>query len=327
MRHGYFKPNGSYPTLDNNFDSDAWNRISILSLQSLEPCPKQNSDCLKQLSAIARKTIMRKAAIANTILALVLLSQAAHAIEATEKSCADALEALGLSSDGYLLDEGFFSDTHTFGDNIECTDSDGHLNIRSGSLVVAEDGFYGEAALAARNAAQAAQQEQIKVLKAERDEKESIAEREYKEARIKVEEQAKNQLEQIRNNDIPASIAAVVSLERETMIAESRRKALRDIEKEKLKEMEEAEDNQKGFHCLGGWNGDQRYVTNAIKKSLNDPSSFDHEETRVARMKDCRHSFVMTYRAKNGFGAIVLGMAKGSYSNSDCSDIHFTSTN
>lgn len=281
---------------------------------------------------------MLRTTVSSALLALILSSQTAYAIEATEKTCADALEGLGLSSDSYVLDEGFFGDTHKFGGNIECTESRGHLKIRSGGEIVAEDGFYGAPALAARKAAQAALSEQISALKAEKDKKDDAAEREYKLARSAAEKESQSQLEQIRNNNIPVSIVAAVNSEQKERVAKEERRAeekalkaaQRDKEKAEKRDQEikeEAENKRKGFHCLGGWNGDQRYVTKAIKENLNDPGSFDYEEIRVTPVENGRHNFIMTYRAKNGFGALVMGTAEGSYSNADCSDVLFTSTN
>lgn len=51
--------------------------------------------------------------------------------------------------------------------------------------------------------------------------------------------------------------------------------------------------------------GSHRLLEGAIKKILNDPDSYQHDETRYLDNKD--HILVTTrYRAKNGFGALVL---------------------
>lgn len=81
---------------------------------------------------------------------------------------------------------------------------------------------------------------------------------------------------------------------------------------------EKAENKRKGFHCLSAWDGSHRNVVEVTKKALNDPDSFDHVETLVAPVSEGKHRFKMTYRAKNGFGAIVLGSVSGYFSNDGC---------
>lgn len=61
-----------------------------------------------------------------------------------------------------------------------------------------------------------------------------------------------------------------------------------------------------------------------IESVLNDPDSFDHDETLVAPVVDGRHQFTMRYRARNAFGALVVGVAKGSYGHHDCDDVDIT---
>ena len=56
---------------------------------------------------------------------------------------------------------------------------------------------------------------------------------------------------------------------------------------------------------FSAWDGSHRGLVGLVEKNLNDPKSFDHEETTYKDMKD--HLIIkMTYRAKNGFGGLIL---------------------
>lgn len=60
---------------------------------------------------------------------------------------------------------------------------------------------------------------------------------------------------------------------------------------------------------FSSWDGSHRILSKAIKKVMNDPSSFEHVETVYIDMGD--HLIVTTkYRGKNAFGGKVLGMVK-----------------
>jgi hypothetical protein len=61
---------------------------------------------------------------------------------------------------------------------------------------------------------------------------------------------------------------------------------------------------------FSSWDGSHRKLVDLVKKSLNDPGSFDHVETKFWDMGDDNIVVLMTYRAKNGFGALVLGSVK-----------------
>lgn len=94
-------------------------------------------------------------------------------------------------------------------------------------------------------------------------------------------------------------------------------------EAEKVKAAQKAEEDahakRYGFNCLSGWDGSHRGLVDAVKKNLNDPRSFEHDETRTWPVnEDGRNRILMTYRAKNGFGALMLGKATGSFDNTTC---------
>jgi hypothetical protein len=82
----------------------------------------------------------------------------------------------------------------------------------------------------------------------------------------------------------------------------------------------EAEKKRKGFHCLSAWDGSHRDVVRSLKRSLRDPDSFEHEETRITPVDDKgNHTLLMTYRARNGFGGMNIGKLAATVRNSDCS--------
>lgn len=61
------------------------------------------------------------------------------------------------------------------------------------------------------------------------------------------------------------------------------------------------------------FDGSHYMLERYLKKHLKDPSSYDHIETRYSDQKD--HLIVLTkYRAKNGFGAMTIGMIKAKIS-------------
>lgn len=69
-------------------------------------------------------------------------------------------------------------------------------------------------------------------------------------------------------------------------------KTQEEIRKEKI---------EKNFSA---WDGSHRGLTELIKKSMNDPKSYEHVETRYADKGD--HLIVITtFRGKNVFGGVV----------------------
>lgn len=64
-------------------------------------------------------------------------------------------------------------------------------------------------------------------------------------------------------------------------------------------------DRQKKTQALfSAWDGSNRELVSYVKKSMRDPSSFEHVET-LTRDNGDTVSIQMTYRGKNAFGAIV----------------------
>lgn len=87
---------------------------------------------------------------------------------------------------------------------------------------------------------------------------------------------------------------------------------------------EQAENRRKGFHCLSSWDGSHRDFVRQVRARLNDPDSFEHDETRVTPVSDeGTHLIFMEFRARNAFGGIVRNTARGSYRQSGCQSIFF----
>ena len=82
---------------------------------------------------------------------------------------------------------------------------------------------------------------------------------------------------------------------------------------------EAAEEKRKGFHCLSGWDGTHTAFKQEIKKSMRDPGSFEHIETRISPVTDKgSHLLVMKFRARNGYGGMNVASAHATVENDDC---------
>lgn len=72
--------------------------------------------------------------------------------------------------------------------------------------------------------------------------------------------------------------------------------------------------------CLHPYDGSHRKLEALVKRNMNDPDSYEHDETIVTLKLD--HAIVfMTYRGRNGFGGIVRESIKATVSLEDCSVI------
>jgi hypothetical protein len=89
--------------------------------------------------------------------------------------------------------------------------------------------------------------------------------------------------------------------------------------KEAAVQKAKAEDKQKGFHCLSGWDGSHRAVVSWVKNNLKDPDSYQHKQTRITPAVDGVHLLAMEYRAKNSFGGYVIGTVTATVDNASCS--------
>ncbi len=288
----------------------------------------------KSLKEIPNK--MKKLCLAIVVVAMY---PSAYALDITKEICVDALTDLNLPTEPYEFKDGFLADKHVFDGKIQCYKKRNNIFIASGRDIYAEDGFFGKKALDARDKVLSIQKEKEKALKKELNKVIADAKKAHKLAVSNLDDDTKQQLQKIRDNDVPDSITSALAADRAKKEAEDKAKALRKAErkaeKERKKAEREAEKEKKakmeaalsasrkkaGFHCLSGWSGAHSGVVAVIKKGLNDPGSFEHDETRVSPVKNGRHQFHMRYRAKNGFGALVVGNATGSYANENCNDI------
>ncbi len=81
-----------------------------------------------------------------------------------------------------------------------------------------------------------------------------------------------------------------------------------------------AEKKRNGFHCLSSWDGSHREVQTYVEKRMREPDSIEHIETRITPVNETgKHTLIMRYRAKNGFGGMSGGVAIATINNADCS--------
>lgn len=79
------------------------------------------------------------------------------------------------------------------------------------------------------------------------------------------------------------------------------------------------EDRRNARHCRSNWDGSPLKVVDAVKKTLRDPNSFEHDDTRITPVDQAGHNrVVMKYRAKNGFGGMNIGYAAATIDNRTC---------
>ncbi|HPS57934.1 MAG TPA: hypothetical protein PK514_07485 [Spirochaetota bacterium] len=77
--------------------------------------------------------------------------------------------------------------------------------------------------------------------------------------------------------------------------------------------------NNTASNCFSQWDGSCLEVEKAIKKTMNDPSSYEHIETRYNKNTDGTMTVGTKFRGKNAFGGIVVNTAIGKVRVSDCS--------
>ncbi len=112
-----------------------------------------------------------------------------------------------------------------------------------------------------------------------------------------VAERKKREQERIEQQRLAAIAAKKAMEERKAREAAEAIVKLKNARAKKIKE---------GF---SSWDGSHRGLTEWIKESMNDPSSYDHAKTVYWDRTD--HLIVQTtFRGKNGFGALVLSRIK-----------------
>lgn len=87
---------------------------------------------------------------------------------------------------------------------------------------------------------------------------------------------------------------------------------------EAKKKAVEADRKRRGFHCLNSWDGSHSRVKKYTRDRMRDPKSFEHIETRIAPVKKGKHTLIMKYRAKNGFGGMSFGVTVAKIANRGC---------
>lgn len=153
-------------------------------------------------------------------------------------------------------------------------------------------------------------------------------------------ESAAERREKLRTSD-PAAYAELIAKEEAEAAAKAERDRIAAQERQAreaadaeaarvaqaAKAAEEADERRKGFHCLSGWDGSQRALVEWTKDNLNDPGSFEHDETRITPVDaDGNHTVIMDYRAKNGFGGVVRGAIMAKINSSNCSLVEVISS-
>ena len=82
----------------------------------------------------------------------------------------------------------------------------------------------------------------------------------------------------------------------------------------------DAEQRQKGFHCLSQWDGSNRSTVQQVKATLRNPDSFEHIETKITPLDRAtgEHHLAMKYRAQNGFGGMNVEQVYARINNGTC---------
>ena len=158
----------------------------------------------------------------------------------------------------------------------------------------------------------------------------SGSDKKFKEIRLQINEEFDTRIQKVKLDSEPPGTAAAREARERKMIAARKTEEERiakeeaDAEEKKRKEKaarlaQKAEDKRKGFHCLSAWDGSHREVVKNVKRSLNDPDSFEHDRTLVSPVsKEGTHNLTMHFRAKNAFGGYVRGTARATYTNAGC---------
>jgi hypothetical protein len=125
-----------------------------------------------------------------------------------------------------------------------------------------------------------------------------------------------------------AERAAVKAKQEAELVAKEAAREAEEVAKKAAVEEKEAANRRSGFHCLSSWDGSHRRLVEWTKENLNDPGSFEHDETRIAPVTaDGTHTIYMQYRARNGFGGMVRGTTVAKIQNEGCNLAEIVSSN
>lgn len=88
--------------------------------------------------------------------------------------------------------------------------------------------------------------------------------------------------------------------------------------KAKAEAEQEEEGRRRGLHCLSPWDGSNPSLVQQVKYQLRDPDSFEHIDTRITPEVNGKHTIMMQYRARNGFGGMNVATAFGTVDHLTC---------
>ena len=83
-----------------------------------------------------------------------------------------------------------------------------------------------------------------------------------------------------------------------------------------VKEAAKEEEQRQGFHCLSGKHNGSFFTL--VYANLNDPDSLQADQTVIGPVVNGEHRIKMEFRARNGFGGMVRGVALGWVDNATC---------
>ena len=78
------------------------------------------------------------------------------------------------------------------------------------------------------------------------------------------------------------------------------------------------EERLNGFHCLNPLDGNHDGLEALIRDQLKDPGSMETIETRISPMRDGQHGIILSFRARNSLGGMVVNTAIGKVSTTSC---------
>ena len=264
------------------------------------------------------------------ILGVALLTLTLSVEAGPKEDCETALQGLGYNLSAYVFEEaGWVSkEKHIFNGTLICfVNKNNEIHsIKDSGVLIAKDGFFGQDALAKRDMLNAEHRKSI-------DEAKRKIDKQFEEIKQRINKEFDTEIQKVKmDSEPPGSAAAREARERKiiaTRKAEEERIAKEKADAEEKKRQEKAvrlaqkaEDKRKGFHCLSAWDGSHREIVRDVKRLLNDPDSFEHDQTLVSPMsKEGTHNLTMHFRAKNAFAGYVRGTARATYTNAGCTHV------
>ncbi|HBV85743.1 MAG TPA: hypothetical protein DEF42_03590 [Desulfosporosinus sp.] len=137
----------------------------------------------------------------------------------------------------------------------------------------------------------------------------------FNEQQLKQFAEIKEKYKKLSNAEVVDISADFARLSNEEATEEKRKAEAKAAEEKAAAEAKAIADAQADYKAwvdgqFSAWDGSNRHLVSLLKDNLNDPKSFDHVETVYWDKGD--HLIIkMTYRAKNGFGGLVLQNVTG----------------